>query len=595
MKRLSCALVVAGLSVAAVGAQSASTPEPSATLDFLAVSQAGQPAADLRADELALRIDGRPRRIESLQWISLAPPPVPTDAAPRVALPPPFGSNVATDAGRALVLVIDDDSFRPGRETALRGALNQFLRALSARDRVALVTVPYGGLKVDFTTDHSRVTVALTGIVGQAPADQTGSDLACRTRRTLESLTGLLASVRGDGPTTLLFFSSSLAGPRRDAAAALGPGMCELTTAHFEEVGSAASVARTYFYVVLPEDVEVRPTRSAETIAGGGFSGSDDPRAGLEHLAGVTGAYQLPLATTRDSNLLKVAAETSGYYLLAFAPEPADRNGERHRVDLRSTRDQVTLRTRPTMSIPRTDVRSTRARVAPRDMLREVQVFRDLPLRAVGYASQNAAGEKAIKIVMVVEAAEPGVTLAAAAAGLFDPKGRLAAQWTANAEELATPPVVAALVVPPGEYRLRMAATDTSGRAGSADYEVSAELTSLGSLTLSGLVLGLSRGGGFVPKLQFGKEPVALAYLEIYGDAANAALTVAIEVAMTPTGAALVSIPAAVQKAVSDPHRRIVTAAVPVGALPPGDAVIRAVVTADGQSARVSRTLRKTP
>ena len=54
---------------------------------------------------------------------------------------------------------------------------------------------------------------------------------------------------------------------------------------------------------------------------------------------------------------------------------------------------------------------------------------------------------------------------------------------------------------------------------------------------VSGLVLGLSRGGSFRPRLQFGKEPVAIGYLEIYGGGpGDESLAVTIEVAMSPTG-----------------------------------------------------------
>ena len=46
-------------------------------------------------------------------------------------------------------------------------------------------------------------------------------------------------------------------------------------------------------------------------------------------------------------------------------------------------------------------------------------------------------------------------------------------------------------------------------------------------------------------------------------------------------------------QAASDAGRRIATAAIPVGGLPAGDFVIRALVRAGGQSTVVSRTLRK--
>ena len=41
-------------------------------------------------------------------------------------------------------------------------------------------------------------------------------------------------------------------------------------------------------------------------------------------------------------------------------------------------------------------------------------------------------------------------------------------------------------------------------------------------------------------------------------------------------------------------ERRLATIAIPIGALPPGDYIVRAIVSLEGQPAgRVSRTLRK--
>ena len=558
------------------------------SVEFFAVAADGTPVTDLRSDEVTLRINGRARALQTLQWIRSGPLPPGPEGRREAVLSPPFGSNVPHDAGRAVVVVVDDDSFRPGREQVLRDSVREFIASLSRRDRIALVTLPYGGLKVDFTSEHERINNSLMRIVGQSPQNETGSELACRTRRTLESLTGLLGSLGGGvGPTTVVFVSSGLAGPRRDAAMALAPGMCELTSDHFRAVGNATAAARAHFYVVQPEDLNVRPTLQVETIAGASFTGSDNPLEGLEHLTGVTGGHRLPMLTSRDNNLIRIARETSGYYAASFVPDASERNGNAHSVDVKVARDKLDVRARPSVVIPRPVSRSSRV-PAPRDMLRQTHVFRDLPLRTAAYPSQNDA--KTVKLLSVLEPIEPNVALTAAAVGLVDDRGRLVAQWTATSEELKTVPLIAALAVPTGTYRLRIAATDTNGRGGTADYDVIAELLPAGSLTMSALVLGLSRGG-FRPMLQFSNEPVAMAYLELYGQTTNPA-AVSVELAMSEDGPALLTMPASVSKT-NDELRQFATAAVPIGSLPAGDYAVRAIVTVDGKQARVMRTLRK--
>ena len=68
-----------------------------------------------------------------------------------------------------------------------------------------------------------------------------------------------------------------------------------------------------------------------------------------------------------------------------------------------------------------------------------------------------------------------------------------------------------------GTYRLRVAATDESGRAGAVDSTLDVRLAGDGPLQLSSLVLGVSDEGRFAGRLQFQDEQTAVAYLEIYG------------------------------------------------------------------------------
>jgi VWFA-related protein len=567
-------------------------------LDFFALGADGAPIGDLKAEEVQLRIDGRPRAVKWLEFVPLADVPAADTAAPVPLIPAPFGSNAAHDAGRSFVIAIENDSFRPGRERPLRVAIDRFLATLSRRDRVGLVTMPYGGFKANLTNDHERVRSELAKIGGQAPSSESGSEMACRTRRTLESLVGLVSGLAVvDGPTNVLFVTSSMAGPRRDSSAALPPGMCELTVDMFGQVGQAAGAARSSFFVIQPEDLMIRTGPSpTENIAGAGFKGSDNPLEGIEHLAGVTGAVRLHLASTGDATLVRIARETAAVYVAGFEPQPGDRNGASRQIDVRVLRDGVQVRARPSITIPRVANKlALKAQtVTPRSMLREARTFRDLPLRGVGYVSNNPEDGR-LKVVCMIETPEPSVQLSAAAAALFDENGRLQAQWTAEPKSLAASPIVGALVAPrAGTYRLRVAATDTAGRSGSADYEVIAELVPAGALKVSSLVLGLSRAGGFVPRMLFGAEPVALGYVDIYGTAELRDVAVAAEIARTVDGPPVMpSIPGAVRTVAGEP-RLIATVALPIGALARGDYVVRLTVSGAGQSAgRVYRTLRK--
>jgi VWFA-related protein len=563
------------------------------TVDFLAVGATGRPVPDLRPEEVTLKVDGQARSIRTLQLITVAPGSSGGGAPPAIPLPPPYGTNTASEAGRTAVIVLDDQSLPPGREGPLREAASRFLSRLAPRDRVGLVTMPYGGVKSHLTTDHGRIREVLAGLAGQAPTAETGSDLACRSRRTLEALADFFRGLApGEAPRVVIFVTSALAAPRRDAPIMLAPGMCELTTDDFQHVGTAVGAAHAHLYVVQTEDPQLTPGEAlTENIAGVGFTGPTNPLAGIEHLAGVTGAHRLHLAAGPGA-LERVTHETSAYYLASFEPARSDRNGQSHQLEVRVAREGVETRSWPAVTFPRTDARRQPVPETPRQMLAVATVFRDLPLRVAGYASEPSEDGK-LKVVSIVESSDPSASLSAAVVALIDANGRLVAQWTASADDLARVPVVAAMRVAPGRYRLRAAAVDGAGRRGTADEHLFTELTPAGSLSLSSIILGLLRDGAFVPRLQFSAEPVAMAYLELYGGVPGAPVSAVLELATTLNGPAAVTVPLAIGPT-ADAGRYRATAALPIGNLPDGDYIVRAIVGIEGQAAgRVTRTLRK--
>jgi hypothetical protein len=562
------------------------------SVDLVAVTTGGAPVHDLKAEEITVRIAGRQRVVRSLQLIS--PPESPQGAGP--ALPSPFGTNAGSATGRSLVLIVDDDSFRVGREVPLRTAVDQLIAGLSPRDRLSLVTMPYGGLKVALTTEHARVRTALSRIVGQASGGETGSELACRTRRTLESLTGYLGSAHGirETPLTIMFITGGLAAPRRDAPITLGPGICELTVDMFAQVGVAAGAARANFYVIQPGDMISTPPVQHENIAGAGYLGSDNPLEGIEHLAGVTGGRMLPLTGPAGGGLGRVLRETAAYYLAGLEPRPSDRSGRSQQLEVRVTRPDVEVRSRPLITFARPEtVNAPLTNPSPREMLGVATVFRDLPLRASAYTALEADGQS-LRVVTLAEPVEPDVKIGSLMAALYDQDGKVASSWAATPEELQRSPVIGAMPVETGAYRLRVAAIDTTGRSGTVDYDLEAEVVRTGPLKLSSLILGLSREGRFTPRLRFTTEPVAIGYLEMYGGSPGMKISSALEIAATLNGPALAAAPFAIESGGAD--RYIATGAIPIGALPPGDYIVRALIGVEGQAlTRVVRTLRKAP
>src|SRR5688572_25619633 len=70
---------------------------------------------DLRAEEVVLRVEGRPRDIRSLRFVSLpVRDPLAAGTAVSRDLDVPFGSNLPESPGRWVSLIVDHESIRAG-------------------------------------------------------------------------------------------------------------------------------------------------------------------------------------------------------------------------------------------------------------------------------------------------------------------------------------------------------------------------------------------------------------------------------------------------------------------------------------------------
>jgi hypothetical protein len=452
---------------------------------------------------------------------------------------------------------------------------------------VGIVTIPRGGLNLGLTPDHATVQSALSALTGRAVRAETEADAACRTRQILDSLMNVFRGVSHDLPATIVFFSGELTPPMFDGVSRMSNpvGLCDIRAKDYSEVETVMLASPVAVYVMLVPD--------PSGAAGAGVGGTRSQTAGLEHLAGTTGNRMIRLSGDSENAMARLAAETSAHCRATFAPEESERTGLSYRVSLHVKRQEIEVMAPPSVLIPKADGSRAGAKAASaRETLLVSQVYRDLPLRAAAYASRDESADN-VKIVVLFEPVDAAALLKSAVVGLFDEKGKLSVQATADPANLTrTPPMIAA-VAKPGTYRIRLAATDANGRAGTVDVGLNAELTAADTLKLSSLVLGVAEEGKFAGRLQFYTEPTAVAYVEIYG-VTKGALSADLELADTENGPA--SVRGAMRitgEAANDRH--IALGGIPIGSLPPGDIVVRAVVSVDGKPVgRVTRTLRKT-
>jgi hypothetical protein len=540
-------------------------------VDFQVIGAEGQPVADLKADEVSVRIGGRARPVKGLQFVRVPGAGGGTAPAP---VPPPFGVNSGGGGeGRQVAIIVEDETLPAGDDRALRDALAAFIDKLGPADRVALASAPRDSAQAGFSAGRDRVRQALSQVQGRAKAAATAAENTCRTRDTLALLHGQLGAMSGaESPTTVLFFSSRLSLPGATQTRAAAAGECEINIQMYREIGTAMAPARAQLYVIQHD-----PNQSALN-------------EGLQNLVGATGGGQVLRIGDASGTLTRVLAETSAHYVATVDGDPSDRANQAQRLEVRVTRSGVTTRVRPELLAAARPAPGKPSGMTPPQMVRDSRAYTDLPLRAVGYASRGASGR--MTVIALGESADPAGKLTAATVGLIDGSGKLIAQSTAGEKELAQSPVVIATIVPPGTYRLRFAAVDGSGRAGAADYPLVADFTAAGPLKLGSLMLGSLRNNSMSMAMQFRDEEKIVGYLEMYGQL-TAQVKARMEVAATVDGPALATVQPG-GSGTSEPDRFILTAEIPIAALAPGDYVVRAIISmGDQPEGKVLKTFRK--
>src|SRR5213079_508932 len=124
--------------------------------------------------------------------------------------------------------------------------------------------------------------------------------------------------------------------------------------------------------------------------------------------------------------------------------------------------------------------------------------------------------------------------------------------------------VAIGLAAKPGTYRLRIGAIDDKGRTGLVDIPLTAGLEKAGPLQLGGLSFGVSRAGGFTPRMLFTTEATAIAMMDLYGAIVpETQIGVVFEVARTTDGPSMFNVNATAS-ASNEEGRYVVMGSIPV-------------------------------
>ena len=529
------------------------------TVDATVLGHEGVPIDDLGPDDFRLEVDGRPRRVVSAQFVSQA---ARKDLQPLVAARH-FTSNEGADAGRVVVVAVDEAHIRrlEGRQ-AMRAAA-AFIDSLDPSDHIGVIGLTRVGaltltrdrfaLKRRISTlfgqtdpvflqynlglsealeiaEGSRARLAdavlrecgrsLTEYVGLARAadDAAGARDACpeqveqesrgiaqhahtQARISLIGLEALVMSLKDiPGPKTVVLLSEGMvADPRRIDLA---------------RIAAEAQAARVVIYVLQLEvpTFEAAQDRISPTLSRDLQVKGD----GLSRVAGAARGAVFRLTGNDPRPFERIARELSGYYLLAFEPLDTERDGRGHRIQVELAHGGGELRSRTGFTLPATAPSAAAKDARLVTLLRTLSVATELPVRIATYAFAEP-GSPSLRVVVSAEA-DTGASGALLGFVLIDARGVITA--TAR-HEAGGGRYAFSAVVPPGTYTLRAGAIDALGRHGSVERPFDLRPIVFDGISVSDLILApppLNAGDALEPFVDRVSGATAMAYLEMHAD-----------------------------------------------------------------------------
>jgi VWFA-related protein len=363
-------------------------------VDVQVVDRDGRPIETLGPGDFEVLIDGRRREVVSAELVrhevvdTREGEPARSAGSPTVAPGPPA-------AGRRFILAIDEHSFHPATARAAMHAARLFIERLQPTDLVGLYTYPTGSAHSDLTDDHAAVIRALDGVTGLLEIPMTryrittseAIDIASGNTEVLRAvqkrecspydptcLKAIWVEAMTMAQTFEMQVSQSLGGLRalfdglkalegRKTLVLVSAGLLSSDNAggrvkmsgDIQAMGAEAARSNTNLYV-LHIDWSFLQAYSASNRSGVSltlFRDMSQTAAGLEQFADAgSGAYIRVQTGAGERGFERILRENAAYYLLGVAVEPGDRDGQPHRIQVRTRQRGATVRSRAFVIIP---------------------------------------------------------------------------------------------------------------------------------------------------------------------------------------------------------------------------------------------------
>jgi len=386
-------------------------------VDVQIFDRSGVPLTSLKPEDFEVTLDGRRRRVVSalftrheLTPLSRNLPNRPDASKPDATDLLPVSAETPRGGPRTFIVSIDTSSFRASDTNVFVLAAQRFVRQLSPDDAVGVFTLPHGP-RIEATTNHAEVRRLLGTVVGRKPPagetmltveqviDITATAATQSQLQTRQTITQMLSEESSSGEQlpcdsgnrvlcTEAALSEAesvayrleedvlqgLAGldsllqllqdqPGRKTVLLLSGGMPisdrsggrpRLTT-EVQRLGERATYANAIIHTLYFDQeinaafgADSRKPRAASARTNGIYT-----RA-LAEFTGPSGGVLVDVSTGAGENEVdRLLSQMSTYYVLGVEPEDRDRDGRPHRLGVKVSQRNVTVRNRQLVIVPR--------------------------------------------------------------------------------------------------------------------------------------------------------------------------------------------------------------------------------------------------
>jgi hypothetical protein len=386
----------------------------------------------------------------------------------------------------------------------------------------------------------------------------------------LRQILGQLAQVRGD--KTVILISGGWPLDEREETSALSPVAAE-----------AAAARVTLFTLFVPATQFAADRRVMTSTPARDQYIHSSP---LEMLAGMTGGGYYRAEVNAEAAFERLSRELAGYYRIGVEKDPSDVDSKGRRMKVQVSRSGANVRARDIFDVRTYEDRDWAARLA--SALDSPVLATGVGMRMTSYVAPDPEDPSRLRIVLSGEAnrIEPGEATFQIVVRNLDGTKVLAGSQPVRDATASGLPFATHMSVAPGQYIVRAAVMDSTGRVGSVEHRVDARRVPIGPLSGTGPVLvRVPSRATSDPQLALDsvRQDERLA-LEISLDGERTAVgaaDVVFEIANTADGPSLVRSAASMSR---DPGGLLLAHAVAdMRVLPPGEYIARAKITAGNE------------